>query len=71
MSSPKGKPKITIIPADDELTPACKNCKWGDRINGTPWVHCGVDLPPFVKQSDNPAAYKAHQDYVCVFHKVK
>lgn len=54
-----------------KVEPLCSNCKWGEKINGRPVVHCAVDLPPFVNASNDARRYLAHENYVCALWKGK
>lgn len=47
------------------IEPTCENCNWADAINGTPFVHCTVDLPPSVLRSNDSRKHSTHKTYSC------
>lgn len=64
-SQPKGSDGPNKPTRKAHVEPVCENCKWADAINLSQFVHCTVDLPPFIQRSNDPKRQMAHKTYRC------
>lgn len=71
---PRGRPPKNNTPTPKHERPTgddlnCRNCKFSTARNGSTFLVCDVDLPPFVNQSNDPKRRLVHESYRCALHR--
>jgi hypothetical protein len=62
-------PRKTTTTLTVTTEPVCGNCRWAVPRQGSTFIQCDVDLPPFVRRLEAPNMQLANVNYSCALHQ--